>query len=142
VSIVTARTLIAQRMTGFTALPVYYPADGDKRPVRAGKGWAEVNVQTSREAASQQETGADSVIFRHPGLVIVSVFTPARYGEVDGLTHAEEIAVLFRRKKDSQGTTDVLYRAPNVRSVGLAGEYYQTDCEIPFRADVIYTIQP
>ena len=122
---------------------IFYPASVDDapKPTQFADGYIKATFATGVTAAFQADTGAPSnPRFRHPGLLILSVFFPRGKGMAEGDAEAEALATIFRGQSDASGTTTVKYRAPNIRPVGPSGSWYQIDVEIPFDRDTVYSV--
>jgi len=135
---VTARKLIEARLATYAgAHEVYWVNTIEQADITASAGYIVASYRSAD--AFMAETNGSGGTFRHPGLLIASVFSPRGTGEGAGLTVADTIAALFRGKQDTSGTTKVVYRSPRIRDVGASGDWYQWDVEVPFERDTAFT---
>lgn len=140
----TGDGLLEARMKTYAAtLPVFLENTGSDQTAQTGGGdpYVAFRVTTAPEAALELETGSDSRLSRQPGLAIAAIRIPLGSGTKSGLTHADAIAVLFRRQTLTSGGVTVQCREPNIRRVGpVSGGLYQIDVEVPFVRDEVFTV--
>jgi hypothetical protein len=135
----TARSLIEARLNTYTGdLAIYWPNTIEEADITDPDGYIRATYQTPD--AFQAECGGATLLFRHPGLFIASVFVPRGGGAGAAITVADTLAALFRGKSDSSGATSIIYRAPRIREVGAFGDWYQIDVEVPVERDTQFTV--
>lgn len=139
---VTARSLIEARLAaGYAgAYEIFYPNTTNDAPspdTDAVDGFITVTYQAGD--AFQADTYGAGGTFRHPGLLILSVFALRGLGAGAANALADTLAAIFRGKSDTSGTTKVVYLAPMIRAVGADGAWYQVDVEVPFDRDTQFS---
>lgn len=92
--------------------------------------WARIHVLNATPA--QLSIGApNNNVHRHPGIIVVSIFTEAAKGTVPGRTLADFAAAIYRNAVFD----GVHCREAAVVDVGLDGPRYQHNVRIPFFRD-------
>ena len=92
-----------------------------------GKPWVRFTITEGESFQS-----AITPEFRHPGVIIVQVFTPDGQGDGEARAIADDVVSAF------QGVTDagIIYRAGSVNVIGADGNgWYQINVSIPFQYD-------
>lgn len=129
-----------------TTTPVAWPNRNFTPP--QNNSWVRLSILQAEP--SQIEIGSrDCNQHRHPGFVMVSVFSPLNKGDAAALTLAEVAAGIFRdNKRVSAGTDgDIRFRTPEVRAIGIdskgsrdldEGTYYQVNVTVPFVRDAVF----
>lgn len=146
-SVSTERTLIRTRLIGNKdEWDLYFPGTNRQapQPTEVRLGYIHVTYSTGALAAFQADNGGRQAgtasMFRHPGLLILSVMCRTGEGTKVGLAEAERWANVFRGGRDASGSTAISYKAPNIREVGFSGQFYQIDVEIPYDRDTQYSV--
>ena len=139
---VTGWALIQARLdSGYTGdWSIYWPNTVNQAPdpdTDDVEGYLRAVIHEA--APFQADTNGSGGTFRHPGQLVVSIFTLRGIGVGSALALGDTLAALFRGKKEASGTTEIIYRTPNVRAVGSDGQWYQTDVEVPFERDTQHT---
>jgi len=139
---ITARGLIEARLAaGYTGnYEIFWPNTTNDTPdpdTDAVDGFITVTYQATE--AFQADTYGAGGTFRHPALLILSVYALRGLGAGAALTVAETLAAVFRGKRDTSGTTKVVYQSPTIRAIGTDGAWYQVDVEVPFDRDTQFT---
>lgn len=97
-----------------------------------GRAWC--RVQFFGLEASRASLGAPAV-YRHPALLIVSVFVPLGEGSGNAYTFADALCAAFR---GVTADTGIRYRAPTVTDIGERDGFYQVNVTVPFVRDTIF----
>jgi hypothetical protein len=92
--------------------------------------WARISV-IGGEAFQASLGGGAAVLWRHPGLVAVQIFTPADGGANTALAIADDVATALR----GVTTSGVVLKAASIQPVGRDGAFYQVNVTVPFRFD-------
>jgi len=133
------RKAVGAVLAGWTATQIAWPNRDFTPPAKAS--WLSVTIQAGDAAQIEFGSSADSVTHRHPGIVVVQVFTPANWGDKTALDLADSVAALFRRQRLSYTDGSVLFRTPSVRTIGVDGAFYQVNVSVPFVRDYIYPVE-
>jgi len=128
------RQAVGTLLDGWTATQIAWPNRDFTPPSKAS--WIAVTIQAGDSA--QIELGADKVVHRHPGLVVIQVFSPANWGDKTALDLADQVAALFRRQRLSYTDGSILFRTPTVREIGVDGSLFQVNVSIPFVRDYLF----
>jgi len=145
VSETTARALIEARVntnkpTGFDVLWANTATEVPDPDTDNVDGYMVVTYATATESAFQADVGAGTNLYRHPGLLILSLFTLRHLGAGAGTSRAVTVAAAFRGKQEESGAASVQYRTPTIRSIGPVGNWFQTDVEVPYEYDEQFTV--
>jgi hypothetical protein len=128
------RAAIGGILSAWTTTQICYPNDKFTPPPKAS--WVRLVIQAGDSA--QIELGGEKNTHRHPGLVILQVFTPLEWGDKTALDYADQLAALFRRKTVSFTGGSIVFRSPTVREVGPDAAYFQVNVSVPFVRDVLF----
>jgi hypothetical protein len=128
------REAVGTILSGWTATQIAWPNRDFTPPSKAS--WLAVTIRAGE--AFQVEIGSPKVVQRHPGLVVVQVFTPANWGDKTALDLADQVAALFRRQRLSYTDGSVLFRTPSIRVVGVEGANFQVNVTVPFVRDYLF----
>lgn len=139
---VTARALIEARLAAGYAggYEIFYPNTTNDTPAPdtdAVDGFIVVTHQATE--AFQADTYGGGGTYRHPSLLILSVYALRGLGAGAALAVADTLAAVFRGKRDTSGTTKVVYQSPTIRSIGTDGAWYQVDVEVPIERDTQFS---
>lgn len=110
-----------------TTTPVQWP-NRNYEPV-AGDEWVRLTVLDGQSFMAGM--GFSSNLFRHPGLIIVSIFVPRGSGERRVNELVDSVSGIWRNAQFGE----ILCRAPSVEKVGESGEWYQVNVSVPFQRD-------
>ena len=114
--------------------PVAYP-NRDFTPPQDGS-WVQLGIAQGDAFPVEIGSGGQK---RHPGTVLVQVFTKLGEGDGPGLTLAEQAAAIFRDVTVTAGTNaNIRFRTPTVRNIGPGDAYYQVNVAIPFVRDAVF----
>lgn len=115
----------------WTETAIAWPGKAFKTPDADTVSWVEFNILNGE--ASQQSTGAPGRnVFRHPGIVSLLIFTPARLGEEEALRLADLAAEVYRNETSEP---DIRFSAPSINKLGFVKNYHQVNVSIPFNRD-------
>jgi hypothetical protein len=128
------REAVGTILGSWTQTQIEWPNKAFTPPAKAA--WLRVTLQSAD--AAQVELGADRVIHRHPGIVLVQVFVPANWGDKTALDLGEAVAALFRRQRVEFVDGSIVFRTPAVRSIGVDGAQFQVNVSIPFVRDWLF----
>ena len=126
------RTALAERFADECEIPIEYPnqpafqkpdAD-DAEPL-----WGRLSIQDSDR--NRVDFGGAKSRRRASGAMVVQLFYPQEKGTKDVDAAAKTLALLFQ----SVTISGVVFRTPNVRTIGRTGEWWQVNVECPFYAD-------
>ena len=78
----------------------------------------------------------NSLLRRHPGVVIVQVFALAEKGTKLARDHADTIAAIFRNVQISITGGVIRFREPRGIPVGEGNGWWQLNVECPFQLDI------
>lgn len=111
----------------WTTTPIVY---SENAPMPDSGNWIRLNIlnaQAYRSAIHQQH-------YRHPGIVVIQVFTERESGTGLSTRYGDTLAALFR------GVTSggIKFRAATVRNIGPTEGWYQTNVEISFERDEVF----
>ncbi len=124
------RTLFNTGWAGAT--PVAYENEPFTPPDDAA--YAVLSIKT--DPAFQIEMGSVQVQHRHPGLIFVMIFTPPDTGNNAALALADTAADIFRRKSSTLVDGRILYRTPQIDTIGLTDEgWFHVNVVTPFIRD-------
>lgn len=93
--------------------------------------WVRFNILDGQ--SYQASMGAASNMHRHPGLVVVNIFSPLLRGDQTALRLADEIAGIFRNYQDS--SLRLRFFSPELERIGPEDKWYQVNVSIPFERD-------
>lgn len=100
-----------------------------------GEAWVRLVVLDA--TAYQASFGDTTNYYRHPGVVIVSIFIPTSKGDKEALQLADQVASIFRNWSDS--TTRMRFQAPpSIKTIGEAKPWYQINVICPFIRDTLF----
>lgn len=128
------REAVGTIMGGWTTTQIAWPNRDFTPPPKAS--WVSVTIRSAE--AHQIEIGSPKVVQRHPGLVMIQVFSPANWGDKTALDLADQVAALFRRQRLSYTDGSILFRTPTVRAIGVDGAFFQVNVSIPFVRDYLF----
>lgn len=114
--------------SNWTTTPVAYMNAEFKPPV-GDTAWVRLTIEDAD--AFQASMGATANIYRHPGLIIVSVFAPLNRGDKLALQYADSIAAIFRGWR----TTGLRTYAPTLKRIGADDKWYHVNVTVPFERD-------
>jgi len=97
-----------------------------------GEPWVRLTIREGE--ASLPAFGGGSNVYRHPGTVIVQVFTPDGTGDGQAREIADSVADIFRGKRLS-GVR--FFDAPYINTVGTDGAWFQINVTMPFEYDLL-----
>lgn len=115
----------------WTTTPIAYP-NVEFTPPAGDTGWVRLTIEDAD--AFQVSMGAPTNFYRHPGLIIVSVFVPLNRGDKQALEYADSIAAIFR----SWQTTGIRACAPTVKRIGPDDKWYHVNVVVPFERDTLF----
>lgn len=96
----------------------------------AGNSWARIRILNG--TAVQASTGApNSNVHRHPGVIVINLFSPSGVGTKAARALGDTAAAIFR----NQVFGGVHCLAASVASNGVDGPWLQTTISIPFYRD-------
>lgn len=112
----------------------------DRTPVAYGNlpyapivGTAYVRLIVLTGRALQASMGA-APLYRHPGVIDVSVFIPEGSATKPALDLADAVVAIFRGAQFS----GILCRPADVRNLGVVGGWFQVNVSIPYHRDEIF----
>lgn len=130
----TATTIRTRFNTEFAAVrptvPIHWPNEVKTPP--SGTPWVRLTI-VEGESGLIAMGGANSNLYRNPGLVVVQIFVPISTLDNLGLQIADDVATIFR----SQFVSGVRFRTPSTSPIGPDGPWYQRNVTVPFTADQI-----
>jgi len=134
------REAVGHLLSNWTTTQIAWPNKDFTPPSKAS--WLRVAIQ-SGDAAQIEFGSPGAATQRHPGIVLIQVFTPANWGDKTALDIGDQVAALFRRQRsdftDLEGKHgSIVFRSPAVRSIGVDGAYFQVNVSIPFVRDYLY----
>ena len=71
--------------------------------------------------------------YRHPGVVVVNIFTPVNVGDGLALAMADYVGTIFRAWQDV--STKTRFLTPSVSRIGTDGNWFQVNVTSPFERD-------
>lgn len=106
----------------------FYQKDGSIETTKPnGSAWVRLSIQNgdSRQVATVGDK------WRHPGVLIVQVFTPVGQGDKEALIIADAVVSVF------QGVTvsGIRFRATSINAVGPSDGWYQVNVTTDFEYD-------
>lgn len=134
------RAAVGSLLSNWTTTQIAWPNREFTPPSKAS--WIAVTLQ-SGDAAQIEFGSPGGVVHRHPGNLVVQVFTPANWGDKTALDLADQVAALFRRQRVSFEDDDgkhgsIVFRSPAVRTIGVDGAFFQVNVSVPFVRDYLY----
>ena len=93
--------------------------------------WVRLTVLSGQ---SSQASMGDTALFRHSGVIDVTVFVPAGTASKGARELVDAVAEIFRRKQFS----GITCRAPGFGDVGVRDGWYQINVSFPFHRDAIF----
>jgi Bacteriophage related domain of unknown function len=134
------RAAVGSLLGNWTATQIAWPNRDFTPPTKAA--WLQVFIQAG-DAAQIEFGSLGNATHRHPGIVVVQVFTPANWGDKTALELGDQVAALFRRQRSDFEDEDgkhgsIVFRSPAVRAIGVDGAYFQVNVSIPFVRDYLY----
>ncbi len=128
----TTHNAIRKRLKdNWTTTPIAYQNVEFTPPV-GDTGWVRLTVEDAD--AFQASMGGTTNFYRHPGLIIVSVFVPLNRGDKQALEYADSISAIFR----SWQTTGIRFYAPTVKRIGADDKWYHVNVVVPFERDTLF----
>lgn len=89
-------------------------------------------------ADARQASFGDATNFhRHPGMVMVQVFTPVNRGDKEALQLADQVANIFRNWYSS-GSRIRFQITPTVKPVGVDRNWFQVNVSCPYIRDSLF----
>jgi len=85
----------------------------------------------------QASFGAATNFYRHPGVIIVQVFTPILQGDKEALQLADQVASIFRNWSDAANRIRFL-SPPSVKAIGEDKPWYQVNVSCPYIRDTLF----
>jgi Bacteriophage related domain of unknown function len=129
------RAAVGEVLSGWTTTQIEWPNRQFTPPTKAN--WLRVVIQAG-DAAQIEIGGTPRNVHRHPGLVLVQVFSPADWGDKTALDLADQVAALFRRVRVEHTDGSIVFRTPTVRVIGVDGAYFQVNVSVPFVRDHLF----
>jgi hypothetical protein len=111
--------------------PVAYQNVEFTPPTNPRESWVRVSVLNG---ASFQASLGNNPLYRHPGVIDISIFTPTGEGGKRAAQLVDQATAVFRGAQFS----GILCRAPDVREVGPSDGWFQTSVSIPYQRDELF----
>lgn len=130
----SAHNAIRSRLsTNWSATTISYP-NVEFRPPQGDVSWIRLTIQDGD--SFQASMGAAANIYRHPGAIIVNIFTPLNQGDKLALQYADSISAIFRSWQDNG--SGIRCGAPQVRQLGPDDKWYHVTVSVPFERDTAF----
>jgi len=101
----------------------------------SGESWIRLNVINT--TAEQASFGDTTNYYRHPGSVVINVFTPVLVGDKEALQLADQSANIFRNW--SHNATKIRFlKPPSIKVIGEEKPWYQINVVCPFIRDTLF----
>jgi len=128
------REAVGTLLSGWVTTDVQWP----NKAYTPKNGTSYTRVVLQAADGRQLEFGADKVVHRQPGILLLMVFWPADRGDAGGRTIADSLAARFRRKRVEFTDGSILFRTPTIRAIGEDGAFYQFNVSVPFVRDNLF----
>jgi len=128
-----AADIASEFNTQFSALSPTYDIAWENVDFTPADGEPWVRLTINEGEAFIGAIGGGKNTYRHPGTVIVQVFTPTNIGYGKARSIADDVASIFRGKRIS-GVR--FLSAPYINRVGPDGDWYQLNVICPFEYDL------
>jgi hypothetical protein len=124
------RSRFNSQWAGATA--VAYDNAAFKVPV-TDTAWVRLTILDAE--SMQASMGASNNFYRHPGLIVVDIFTPTGVGDSVALGYVDSVVAIFRSWTDSGSGVRVY--SPEVQQIGAEDKWYHTKVQFYFERDSI-----
>lgn len=112
----------------WTTTPILYDAS---QAVPQNEDWIRITMIDADSFQASIGGGSGGVKYRHPGAVVLEVFTSEREGSGKAMRYADTLAAVFR----GQTVGGALFRSPTVRQIGAQEGWYRVHVICPFQRD-------
>lgn len=109
-------------------------ANAEFRPPAADTSWVRLTILDSE--SDQVSMGGNTNFYRHPGMIIVGIFTPLNGGDKLGLQYVDSVAAIFRSYRDA--STGLRIFSPEIEQIGPEDKWYHINVRFYFERDSLF----
>lgn len=122
----------------FSDLPIQFDAVPISPGVDVSNGWVRLSILGLPEG-KRITLGNNEQVFRHAGMIVLSIFTPDKIGTGDARTLADTLSNLFHERILSYNNSGFIrFGVPGLDVIGsVEGGHYQVNVTVSYKRDVM-----